>query len=63
MVFCCRARVAELADAPDRSFLCYVCCVARRDLKVFFTAASLKILRNPAKCFRYSDFITADNVE
>ena len=43
-------------------FLCYVCYVARRDLSVFFAAASLMILRNPAKCFRYSDFVTADNV-
>lgn len=41
---------------------CYVCCVARRDLNLFFAAASLVILRNPTKCIRYSDFVTADNV-
>src|SRR6266567_6798563 len=40
---------------------CYVCCVAPQDLSVFFTAGSLMILRNPANCFRYSDFVTADN--
>jgi len=56
-----RARVAELADALKATSFCYVCCVARRDLRVFFTPASLMILR-PAKCFRYKDLVTADNV-
>jgi len=42
---------------------CYVCCVARQDLNVFFTAARLRILGNPANLLKLGHLLMADNGE